>query len=225
MHRPGNAGSDALETVRDQVAAASGITDSGDPADTGRIGSVLDSLLPTPVQRPQGQMRHLPLLHRDDGRPQATTVITRVRITILVPQPDRPAARSRARKNDPSELRPRQPRPDTRRDKITQIMPVNPDATVQDANSSGQLGIRPLNMLTPAINGPTRRREPNATGCGSLPWSSVSYAAAATCGCAWPPAGPLGQPDHHCPRPAARPSHPADRSKRPLRPGRNDQGP
>ena len=37
----------ALETARDQVTAARGITHSGDPADIGRIGrAVLDSLLP-----------------------------------------------------------------------------------------------------------------------------------------------------------------------------------
>ena len=37
----------ALETARDQVTAARGITDSGDPAGIGRIGrAVLDSLLP-----------------------------------------------------------------------------------------------------------------------------------------------------------------------------------
>ncbi|HEY6315055.1 MAG TPA: hypothetical protein VIY52_30220 [Streptosporangiaceae bacterium] len=95
----------ALETARDQVSAARGITDSGDLADIGRIGrAVLDSLLP--ARRARYSARKVKCatsryLNRDDGRPQKSTVITRVKITILVPPPDRPAARSRARKNDP----------------------------------------------------------------------------------------------------------------------------
>ena len=87
-------------------------------------------------------------LNRGDGRPQATTVITRLQITILVPPPDRPAARSRARKNDPPEPRPRQPRPDTRRDKITQIMASEPGRDWSGRELAGQLGVRPRIMLT-----------------------------------------------------------------------------
>ena len=139
----------ALETARDQVTAARGITDSGDPADIGRIGrAVLDSLLP--ARRARYSARKVKCatsryLNRDDGRPQATTVITRVQITILVPPPDRPAARSRARKNEP---RPRQPKPDTRRDKITQIMASEPGRDWSGRELAGQLGVLPRIMLT-----------------------------------------------------------------------------
>ena len=69
-------------------------------------------------------------------------------ITILVPPPDRPAARSRARKNDPPEPRPRQPRPGTRRDKITQIMASEPGRDWPGRELAGRLGVRPRNMLT-----------------------------------------------------------------------------
>jgi hypothetical protein len=97
----------ALQTARDQITAAHGIADSGDPAGIGRIGrAVLDSLLP--VRRARYSARKVKCatsryLNRDGGRPQKTTVITRVEITILVPPPGRPAARSRARKNDSPE--------------------------------------------------------------------------------------------------------------------------
>ncbi len=145
----------ALETARDQVTAARGIVDPGDPADPadiGRVGrAVLDSLLP--ARRARYSARKVKCatsryLNRDDGRPQQTTVITRVEITILVPPPDRPAARSRARKNDPAEPRPRQPRPDTRRDKITQIMASEPGRDWPGRELACLLGIRPQIMLT-----------------------------------------------------------------------------
>jgi hypothetical protein len=142
----------ALETARDQVTAARGITDSGDPADIGRIGrAVLDTLLP--ARRARYSARKVKCatsryLKRDDGRPQETTVITRVEITIHVPSPDRPAARSRARKNDPAEPRPRHPRPDTRRDKITQIMASEPGRDWAGSELARRLGAQPRNMLT-----------------------------------------------------------------------------
>ena len=68
-----------------------------------------------------------------------------MQITILVPPPDRPAARSRARKNEP---RPRQPKPDTRRDKITQIMASEPGRDWSGRELAGQLGVLPRIMLT-----------------------------------------------------------------------------
>jgi hypothetical protein len=86
----------ALQTARDQVTAARGITDSGDPAGIGRIGrAVRDGLLP--ARRARDSARKVKCatsrcLNRDDGRPQETTVITRAGITILVPPPGRPAA-------------------------------------------------------------------------------------------------------------------------------------
>jgi hypothetical protein len=79
----------ALETARAQVTAARGITDSGDPAGIGRIGrAVLDTLLPARRARYSARKVKCAIsryLNRDDGRPQQTTVITRVEITILVP--------------------------------------------------------------------------------------------------------------------------------------------
>jgi hypothetical protein len=142
----------ALETARDQVTAARGISGPGDPADIGRIGrAVLDSLLP--ARRARYSARKVKCatsryLNRDDGRPQKTTVITRVEITILAPPPDRPAARSRARKNDPAAPRPRRPRPDTRRDKITQIMAGEPGRDWSGRQLASRLDIRPQVMLT-----------------------------------------------------------------------------
>ena len=142
----------ALEAARDQVTAARGVTDSGDPADTGRIGrAVLDSLLP--ARRARYSARKVKCatsryLNRDDGRPQHATVITRVEITILAPSPGRPAARSRTRKNEPPEPGPRLPRPDTRRDKITQIMASEPGRDWPGRELAGRLGVPPRNMLT-----------------------------------------------------------------------------
>jgi Insertion element 4 transposase N-terminal/Transposase DDE domain len=142
----------ALETARAQVTAARGITDPGGPAGIGRIGrAVLDTLLP--ARRARYSARKVKCstcryLNRDDGRPQQTTVLTRVEITILVPPPDRPAARSRARKNDPAAPRPRQPRPDTRRDKITQIMASEPGRDWPGRELAARLGVRPQVMLT-----------------------------------------------------------------------------
>ena len=62
--------------------------------------------------------------------------------------PDRPAARSRARKNDPPEPRLRQPRPNTRRDKITQIMAGEPGRDWPGRELADRLGVRPRNILT-----------------------------------------------------------------------------
>src|SRR6266702_3773277 len=69
----------ALETAREQVIAARGVADSGDPADIGRIGrALLTSLLPP--RRPRYSARKVKCatsryLNRDDGRPQQATAI------------------------------------------------------------------------------------------------------------------------------------------------------
>jgi hypothetical protein len=142
----------ALETAREQVTAARGIIDSGEPADAGRIGNaVLHGLLP--ARRPRYSARKVKCatsryLHRDDGRPRQTTVITRVKITLLIPPPDRPAARSRTRKDRPPASPSREPRPDTRRDKITRIMASAPRHDWPGRELAGQLGVPPRNMLT-----------------------------------------------------------------------------
>ena len=161
----------ALETARDQVTAARGIADSGDPADIGRVGrAVLDSLLP--ARRARYSARKVKratsrYLNRDDGRPQQTTVITRVEITILVPPPDRPAARSRARKNDPAEPRPRQPRPDTRRDKITQIMASEPGRDWPGRELAGGSASAPRPCSPSSPNGPASASSPRPGPAGT----------------------------------------------------------
>ncbi|MGH3182889.1 MAG: IS4 family transposase, partial [Streptosporangiaceae bacterium] len=134
----------ALESAREQVITARGIEDSGNPDDTGRIGrAVLAGLLP--ARRARYSARKVKCatsryLNRDDGRPQQTTVITRVQIAILVPPPDRPAARRRARKNDPPGPGARQPAPETRRDQITQIMASEPGRDRAGRELAGRLG-------------------------------------------------------------------------------------
>jgi hypothetical protein len=140
----------ALESAREQVITARGIQDSGDPDDTGRIGrAVLASLLPARRARYSARKvkcstsrYHL----RDQGRPELPTPITRVQITITVPPPDRPAARPRSRKDQPPG--PRQPRPDTRRDKVTRIMASQPGRDWAGSDLAARLGIKPRNMLT-----------------------------------------------------------------------------
>ncbi len=140
----------ALETAREQVITASGVADSGDPADIGRIGrAVLASLLPP--RRPRYSARKVKCatsryLNRDDGRPQQATAIACVEITVLAPPPDRPASRSWASKNQPRT--PDQARPPTRRDKITQIMASEPRRDWSGRELADRLGVHPRNMLT-----------------------------------------------------------------------------
>ena len=145
----------ALEAARDQVTAARGVADSADPDDAGRIGrAVLADLLP--ARRPRYSARkvkcstsryHVRDQDRDQDRPGRSVTITRVQITIVVPPPDRPAARPR-RKNQPPQPGPRQPCPDTRRGKITQIMAARPGSDWAGRELADLLGIKPHNMLT-----------------------------------------------------------------------------
>jgi hypothetical protein len=138
------------QLIRMAMTAATETVPGADP-DRASFTAALDSLLP--ARRARYSARKVKCatsrsLNRDDGRPQQTTVITRLQITILVPPPDRPAARSRARKNHPAEPRPRQPRPDTRRDKITQIMASEPGRDWPGRELAGRPGVRPQTMLT-----------------------------------------------------------------------------
>jgi hypothetical protein len=140
----------ALETAREQVITARGIEDPGSPGGTGRIGrAVLAGLLP--ARRARYSARKVKCstsrYHvRDQGRPELPTPITRVRVTIIVPPPDRPAARPRGRKDQPPG--PRQPQPDTRRDKVTRIMASQPGRDWAGRDLAALLGIKPRNMLT-----------------------------------------------------------------------------
>jgi hypothetical protein len=114
----------ALETAREQLTAAAGITGTGDPSDTGRIGAaVLARLLPARRARYSarkvrcGTSRYATA---DPARPALPVTITEVRITITAPPPGRAAARPR-RKADPT----REPRR-TARQKVTAIMTSSP---------------------------------------------------------------------------------------------------
>ena len=131
----------ALEAARNQVTAARGVADSGDPGDTGRIGrAVLDGLLPARRQRYSARKvkcstsrYHVRDQERDQDRPCQSVTITRVQITITVPPQDRPAARPRGRKDQPPG--PRQPQPDTRRDRSLASWPASPARNGPAANS------------------------------------------------------------------------------------------
>ncbi len=139
----------ALETAREQVTSARGIAIPADPDDTGRIGrAVLAGLLP--ARRARYSARKVKCstsrFHlRDQDRPELPTVITQVRVTIVAPLPDRPAALPRGRR-DP--FAPRQPRPETRRDRVTRIMAGQPGRDWAGHDLADMLGIKPRNMLT-----------------------------------------------------------------------------
>lgn len=138
----------ALETAREQVIAARGIAIPADPGDAGRIGrAVLAALLPARRARYSARKvkcstsrYHL----RDQDRPELPTTITQVLVTIFAPPPDRPAALPRWRSNQP----PAQPRPETRRDRVTQIMASQPGRDWAGHDLAEMLAIKPRNMLT-----------------------------------------------------------------------------
>jgi hypothetical protein len=140
----------ALEAAREQVITARGIQDRAAPGDAGRIGrAILDGLLP--ARRARYSARKVKCstsrYHvRDQGRPGLPTRITRVLVTIIAPPPDRPAALPRGRKEQPPG--PRQPQPDTRRDKVTRIMAGQPGRDWAGRDLAALLGIKPRNMLT-----------------------------------------------------------------------------
>jgi Insertion element 4 transposase N-terminal/Transposase DDE domain len=140
----------ALESAREQVITARGVEDPATPDDAGRIGrAVLDGLLP--ARRARYSARKVKCstsrYHvRDQGRPGLPTRITRVLVTIIAPPPERPAALPRGRKDQPPG--PRQPQPDTRRDKVTRIMAGQPGRDWAGRDLAALLGIKPRNMLT-----------------------------------------------------------------------------
>ena len=139
----------ALETAREQVTAARGIAIPADPGDAGRIGrAVLAGLLP--ARRARSSARKVKCstsrFHlRDQDRPELPTVITRVLVTIVAPPSDRPAALPRSPR-DP--FAPRQPRPETRRDRVTRIMAGQPGRDWAGHDLADMLAIKPRNMLT-----------------------------------------------------------------------------
>jgi hypothetical protein len=139
----------ALEAARDQVIAAQGITD--DAAGTGRIRhAVLSSLLPPRRRRYSARKVKCSTsryLNRDDGRPFQATTIADVAITVTAPPPNRPASRDyRARTRPP--VPPGAPRPNTRREQITQIMTSQPRRDWVGRELADLLHVHPRNMLT-----------------------------------------------------------------------------
>jgi hypothetical protein len=127
----------ALEAARDQVTAARGVADSADPGDIGRIGrAVLADLLP--ARRPRYSARKVKCstsrYHvRDQERPGQSVTITRVQITIIVPPPDRPAARPRSRRT--SRPVPASPGPAPEETRSPASWPASPARTGPARNS------------------------------------------------------------------------------------------
>jgi hypothetical protein len=140
----------ALETAREQVITARGIEAPANPDDTGRIGrAVLAALLPARRARYSARKVKCPSSRytpRELDRPELSTRITRVLVTITAPPPDRPAALPRGRKEQPPGPRPAQP--GTRRDKVTRIMASQPGRDWAGCDLADMLGIKPHNMLT-----------------------------------------------------------------------------
>ena len=140
----------ALEAARDQLIAAQGIT-GDDAAATGRIhGAILNSLLPARRRRYSARKVKCSTsryLNRDDGRPFQPTTIAHVAITVIAPPPDRPANRDyRARTRPPAP--PGAPRPNPRREQITQLMTSQPHRDWAGRELADLLHVRPRNMLT-----------------------------------------------------------------------------
>ena len=140
----------ALEAARDQLIAAQGIT-GADAAGTGRVGhAVLNGLLPPRRRRYSARKVKCATsryLNRDDGRPFQVTTIDHIDITVLVPPPDRPASRAHRARNRPP-VTPGAPRPNTRREQITQIMTSQPRRDWAGRELAGLLHVHPRNMLT-----------------------------------------------------------------------------
>jgi hypothetical protein len=141
----------ALQSARDQVTAAAGVyPDPDHPTDLlGVIGrAVLATLLP--ARRARYSARKVKCttsryLHRDDGRPAASTAITWIDIHMHTPPPRNPTRRTRSRRS-PSQ--PRAPRPATRRDRVTALLASDPRRAWSGAELARALQIPKHNMLT-----------------------------------------------------------------------------
>src|SRR5690349_202453 len=114
----------AMEAAKDQLTAAAGICPDGPAGLPGTIGrAVLATLLP--ARRLRFSARKVKCatsryLNRDDGRPARPVTITAIDITISTPPVDLKPGRTRRERNTPP--RPRQPRPPTRRERITAVI-------------------------------------------------------------------------------------------------------
>lgn len=141
----------ALEAARDQLTAARGILPDPDgPVDLlGIIGrAVLDNLLPP--RRPRYSARKVKCatsryLNRDDGRPQHSTTITTIDITLYTPPMDQGPKRTSKRTPSAS---PRAPKPSTCRHRVTEIMNSDARHAWSGRELAERLKITPRNLLT-----------------------------------------------------------------------------
>ena len=138
----------AMEAARDQLTAARGIYPDSPASLPGVIGSaVLNTLLP--ARRPRYSARKVKnptsrYLNRDDNRPQASTTMTALDITLHTPPIDPRRRRPRSTSGQPG-LTPQSP---TRRQRITAIMNTDPHRSWTGADLARQLQIKPRNLLT-----------------------------------------------------------------------------
>jgi len=134
----------AMEAARDQLTAARGICPEDPVSLSGAIGAaVLDTLLP--ARRPRYSARKVKnatsrYLSRDDGRPQTSTTITTIDISLHTPSIDRRPRRPRSTVS--------QAQSPTRRQRITAITNTDPHRGWNGTELARQLQIRPRNLLT-----------------------------------------------------------------------------
>jgi hypothetical protein len=141
----------ALETARDQLTTARGVlpTENGPTDLLGIIGrAVLDNLMPP--RRPRYSARKVKsatsrYLNRDDGRPQHSTTITTIDITLYTPPIDQGPKRINRRSCGTSS---RAPHPLTRRHRVTEIMHTDPRRAWSGRELAERLKITPRNLLT-----------------------------------------------------------------------------
>lgn len=138
----------ALETARDQLTAGRGTNPHINPdGSIDLLGVIGRAVLATPLppRRPRFSTRKVKsgtsrYLNRDDNRPQASTAITALHVTIHTP----PSTSGRP----PRHRRPPRPPTPTRRQRVTAIMNTNPHQTWSGRQLAHQLAIPPRNLLT-----------------------------------------------------------------------------
>jgi hypothetical protein len=133
----------ALETARDQVTAAQGITSADQP---GVIARAVQATL-LPARRPRYSARKVKNStsrypgRDDDPRPALPQVITKVEITIILPPS--PGTRSR-----PAARKPRSPSRSTRRHQVTALMAASPGQPWTAAELAARLALPARDLLT-----------------------------------------------------------------------------
>jgi hypothetical protein len=133
----------ALETAKLQLTSAARVTGTADPRDLGRIGAAVLAR-PLPARRARYSARKVKCSTSrysaaSPDRPALPVTITRVQITIIVPAPERPAARPRWKPSPAG-------RPPTTRQQVTAIMASQPAASHSARDLAAQTGITPRQM-------------------------------------------------------------------------------